>query len=254
MPQWCAVLEPELNSALAALRMSLKGLGTEGIEFPRTIDLASGDSGVAAHPPVAGIPDGPIRRRIGQFTYQFNASTFFQANPSILGHLIDTATLEAKGDLAIDLYAGVGLFTLPLSRTFKRVIGVEASAESAAFAQANVAASGLNNIEVRRRRSEDWLREHADAIAAGRQAADFMLLDPPRGGVEGAGRHLIRAAPAEICYVSCNPATLSRDLARLIKHGYRIEKLLGLDLFPQTYHVETIARLSRAYGYNTQIS
>ena len=107
-----------------------------------------------------------------------------------------------------------------------------------------IGASGLSNIVFRRRRSEDWLREHADAIAAGRQVAtDFMLVDPPRGGVEGAGRHLIRAAPVEICYVSCNPATLSRDLARLIKHGYRIEKLLGLDLFPQTYHVETIARL-----------
>jgi len=240
----CAVLEPQLNSALAELRATLNSAVATTVELPKTIDLASGDSGVAAHPSVAGIPAGPIKRRIGAFTYQFNASTFFQANPSVLPDLIDLATLEAKGDLAVDLYAGVALFTLPLGTTFNRVIGVEADARSAAFAAANIAASGLSNIEFRRRRSEDWLREHADAIAAGRQApADFMLLDPPRGGVEGAGRHLIRAAPAEICYVSCNPATLSRDLARLIKHGYRIEKLLGLDLFPQTYHVETIARL-----------
>src|SRR5262249_60199454 len=126
--------------------------------------------------------------------------------------LIASAHLEAKGDLAIDLYAGVGLFTLPLARAFKRVIGVEADARSAAFAAANIAASGLSNIEFRRRRSEDWLREHADRVAAGREtAADFMLLDPPRGGVEGRGRHLIRAAPSEICQAPCNPAALTRD-------------------------------------------
>jgi len=240
----CVVLEPELNSALAELRTTLNSPGARRVELPRAIDLAAGDSRVAAHPPAAGIAADPIKRRIGRFIYQFSASTFFQANPSVLADLIDSATLEAKGETAVDLYAGVGLFTLPLATAFKRVIGVESSAESAAFAAANIGASGLSNIVFRRRRSEDWLREHADAIAAGRQVAtDFMLVDPPRGGVEGAGRHLIRAAPVEICYVSCNPATLSRDLARLIKHGYRIEKLLGLDLFPQTYHVETIARL-----------
>jgi 23S rRNA (uracil1939-C5)-methyltransferase len=165
----------------------------------------------------------------------------------MLGHLIESATADAGGALAVDLYAGVGLFTLPLSARFDRVIGVEANAEAAAFATRNIAASGLGNISFRRRRSEDWLNEYAQAVSAGKHpVVDFMLLDPPRGGLEGAGKRLIRAAPSRVCYVSCNPATLSRDLARLIKHGYRIEKIIGLDLFPQTYHVETVARLSRA--------
>jgi 23S rRNA (uracil1939-C5)-methyltransferase len=244
----CAVLDPRLNSALAELRKSLNTAGSKG-EFPTTIDLASGDSGVAANPPAAGIPAGSIARRIGPFNYRFSASTFFQANPSALWPVIESAVSDATGGLAIDLYAGVGLFTLPLGARFNKVIGVEASAESVAFAEANIAANGLGNIEFRRSRSEDWLREYADGVAAGRhESADFILLDPPRGGVEGAGRHLIRAAPSQICYVSCNPPTLSRDMARLIKNGYRLEKILGFDLFPQTYHVETIATLARSFS------
>jgi len=243
----CAVLEPDLNAALTALRSALKSTDSSRGAFPWTIDLASGDSGVAARPPLAGFPAGPVNRLVGSFTYQSGPSTFFQANPSMLGELIESATRDAAGSFAVDLYAGVGLFTLPLAATFDKVIGVEANSETAAFAAANIAESGLHNIEFRRRRSEDWLSEHAEAVSAGRApAADFMLLDPPRGGVEGAGRHLIRAAPSQICYVSCNPATLSRDLARLIKRGYQIDTIVGLDLFPQTFHVETIARLSRA--------
>jgi 23S rRNA (uracil1939-C5)-methyltransferase len=242
----CAVLEPQLNSALAKIRSTLNASGSR-VEVPSTIDLAAGDSIVAANPHTPGIPAGAIERRIGPFIYRFSPSTFFQANPSVLWRLIESATSEAAGSVAIDLYAGVGLFTLALSARFDKVIGVEASAEAAAFAAANIARSGLGNIEFRRSRSEDWLRDYADGQAAGHHApADFVLLDPPRGGVEGAGKHLIRAAPSRICYVSCNPATLSRDLATLIKNGYRIEQIEGLDLFPQTYHVETIATLSRS--------
>ena len=242
----CAVLEPRLNSALAEIRISSNNFGSR-VDLPGTIDLAAGDSSVAASPPLAGIPATSIERRIGPFTYQFSASTFFQANPSVLWPLIESATSDVAGGLAIDLYAGVGLFTLPLGARFDRVIGVEASAEAAGFAAANIAGSGLRNIKFHRGRSEDWLRDYANGVATGRQtSADFILLDPPRGGIEGAGKHLIRAAPSRICYVSCNPATLSRDLARLIKNGYRIDALQGFDLFPQTYHVETIARLSRS--------
>jgi 23S rRNA (uracil1939-C5)-methyltransferase len=164
----------------------------------------------------------------------------------MLGQLVESATGDVAGGFAIDLYAGVGLFTLPLAARFNKVIGVEADPETARFAAGNIAASGLDNIKFVRRRAEDWLCEYAQAVPAGKHpAADFMLLDPPRGGIEGAGKHLIKAAPPRICYVSCNPTTLGRDLARLIKHGYRIEKIAGLDLFPQTYHVETIVGLSR---------
>src|SRR5215467_12503632 len=242
----CAVLESGLNSTLRDLRVGLNSSGST-VEPPGTIDLASGDSGIVGKPPLAGIPDGSVERRIGPYTYQFSASTFFQANPSVLWPLIESATSDFTGRLAIYLYAGMGLFTLPLSTRFDEVVGVEATAEAAAFAARNIARSGQRNIEFRRSRSEDWLRDYADRVAAARSAAaDFILLDPPRGGIEGAGKHLIRAAPSRICYVSCNPATLSRDLARLTKNGYGIEKLEGFDLFPQTYHVETIARLSRS--------
>jgi 23S rRNA (uracil1939-C5)-methyltransferase len=241
----CAVLEPQLNSALVSLRSFLNSPGTGGSPVPKTIDIASGDSIVAADPPVGGILAVPIKRRIGAFVYEFGPSTFFQANPSMLSQLVESAT-DIAGSLAVDLYAGVGLFTLPLAARFDKVVGVEADAEAARFAARNIATSGLGNIKFARRRSEDWLNEYSQSVAAGKHpVADFMLLDPPRGGIEGAGKHLIRAAPSRICYVSCNPTTLSRDLARLVKHGYRIERIAGLDMFPQTYHVETIVDLSR---------
>src|SRR5262249_50023539 len=93
----CCVLEPELNQALASLRSALNTPDSGEAEIPSTIDLASGDSGVAMQPPVGPLPAGAVTRRVGQFSYQFSASTFFQANPSLLPELVESVTNGATG-------------------------------------------------------------------------------------------------------------------------------------------------------------
>jgi 23S rRNA (uracil1939-C5)-methyltransferase len=135
------------------------------------------------------------------------------------------------------------LFTLPLARHFEHVIGVEATPAAADFARRNLAEANLQNAEIITSRVSHWL-EYA---ASGQRAADFVLLDPPRAGVEDKGiEGLLALHPSRISYVSCDPATLARDLRKLLADGYLLDSLVAFDMFPQTHHVETVARL--AYG------
>jgi 23S rRNA (uracil1939-C5)-methyltransferase len=172
--------------------------------------------------------------------------------------LIAEALRDAKGQTAVDLYCGVGLFTLPLARRFGRVTGVEAHPSAAEFALRNiesakrdptigegaeskVGTAELGNVEIVTARVGDWLREHSRSFGP----VDFLLLDPPRTGCENrdiAG--ILALRPAQISYVSCDPATLARDLKKLIAAGYSLDSIAAFDMFPQTHHVETVARLS----------
>jgi len=160
----------------------------------------------------------------------------------LLPQLIDAAIGETHGETAIELYCGVGLFTLPLARRFKHVVGVEGDSAAANFARDNLANAGLNNAEVANRNVSDWLED--DAVAALQSQPDFLLLDPPRTGVESrviAG--ILKLKPKHISYVSCDPATLARDLKKLIAEGYHLDTIKAFDMFPQTHHVETVVHL-----------
>jgi 23S rRNA (uracil1939-C5)-methyltransferase len=145
---------------------------------------------------------------------------------------------EAVGEHALDLYSGVGLFTLPLARRFKRVTAVEDYAPAVEFAIENIAKAGLSNVEVVRKPVGNFLAE-------GRRAKiDFVLLDPPRSGTEKKTiLDLIKLRPKIVSYVSCDPSVLARDLRRFLDGGYRIDSITAIDLFPQTHHVETVVRL-----------
>lgn len=185
-----------------------------------------------------GVP--VITRTIHGERYRLNAESFFQANDSLLPQLIDTAIGNATGETAIELYCGVGLFTLPLARRFKHVVGVEGGTAASAFARDNLANAGLDNAEIANRNVGHWLED--DALQS---QPDFLLLDPPRTGAESrviAG--IIKLKPKRISYVSCDPATLARDLKKLIAGGYALNTLEAFDMFPQTHHVETVAHLS----------
>ena len=146
---------------------------------------------------------------------------------------------DASGETVLDLYCGVGLFTLPLSRRFKKVIGVEANSSAARFARRNLQRAGLTNARVITATVTDWFRSD------GTGPVDFILLDPPRAGAESAViKGMLDLGPAEISYVSCDPATLARDLKKLVG-SYTITSIRGFDLFPQTHHVETVVRLRK---------
>jgi len=233
----CAVLQPELQRQLEAVR------ATEWQQFPpglKHLDVVAGDDAVSFAPAFAAFETRELSLTVRGEVYRYNAEAFFQINPSLLGPLIDFALGDASGESALDLYSGVGLFTLPLSRNFARVVAVEANSTATRFARRNLQEAGLSNARVITATVTEWFRSGPTA------AADFVLLDPPRTGAESAViKGILDVRPASISYVSCDPATLARDLKKLSAGGYKLERVLGFDLFPQTHHVETVVRFSR---------
>jgi len=174
----------------------------------------------------------------GQF--RVSRRSFFQANRFLLQQLVETATAGAQGESAWDLYAGVGLFAPALASKFQSVTSVESGSGAVRDLQFNAARLGLSNVRAEMRMVEEFL-------LAQEQAADFVLLDPPRAGLgKAVVQRLVELRPRQISLVACDPATLARDLALLMAAGYRIERLTMVDLFPQTYHLEAVVLLQSA--------
>ena len=133
----------------------------------------------------------------------------------------------------------MGLFTLPLAQRFERVVAVEAGGAAVRDLKFNAERAGLSNVTAEQSSVESYL--------IGLEAApDFVLLDPPRAGLDKAVvRRLVKLAPPGLTIVSCDPSTLARDLAGLTAGGYAIERMTLVDLFPQTFHLETVVRLRK---------
>ena len=179
--------------------------------------------------------------------YRVSAGSFFQTNRFLTDKLIDIVTAGRSGELALDLYAGVGLFSTALACNFRHIVSVESSQTAAADLQYNLPGNGKA------------VQASADQYLAGRTALppdkredkpgdkpDLVVLDPPRSGLgDSVARALASLAAPRVTYVSCDPATLARDLAPLLAAGYRVERAHMLDLFPQTYHLESVLQLVR---------
>jgi len=233
----CAVLQPELQEKLEQVR------ATEWQQFPpglKHLDVVAGEDGVSFAPQFAEFYTRELSLTVRDEVYNYNAEAFFQINPSLLGPLIDFALGDTAGETVLDLYCGAGLFTLPLSRRFKNVIGVEANPAAARFARRNLQRAELSNARVITATVTEWFRNTA------LNQVDLILLDPPRAGAESAViKGILDLHPTQISYVSCDPATLARDLKKLVTGGYVVDSIAALDLFPQTHHVETVVRLLR---------
>lgn len=192
--------------------------------------------------------DGTLAEEIDGTVHHFPASSFFQVNTAgaeaIVREVLDAAG-DVSGALVWDLYAGVGLLSLPLARAGAEVTAVEGHAASAAACAEDAAALGLP-VRV----DEGDVREFVRAsTVAGEtyQAPDVVVLDPPRTGAgpevcEGIASLL----PGSIVYVACDPAALARDAGALAEHGYVLQRAQPLDLFPMTHHVEVVARFGHA--------
>ncbi len=234
----CPVIIPALQQKLESLRAGLRGRAL--IEETGEFEAIAGDDGVMLSPPFDDRGAREQRRTINAETYRFGADCFFQINHALLEPLIVEATRGVKGMRALDLYCGVGLFTLPLARRFNHVIGVEGNASATLYARRNLTAAGLSNAEIETASVGVWLAAHAAKLPP----LDFILLDPPRAGAEPQTIDSINALrPPHISYVSCDPATLARDLRRLLANDYQLVSIQALDMFPQTHHVETIVHL-----------
>ena len=178
--------------------------------------------------------------------YWVSRGAFFQVNRSLVGRLVELVASEAGGDgsgRAWDLYAGVGLFTRPLAAKVGRVLAVEGAEQAAADLVAGAQGGrGWAAYEAARMPTVDFLRQQQTQ----RERPDVVVLDPPRAGLGEEGAALLaRLTPARIVYVSCDPVTLARDLRVLVASGYRVRAMHMVDLFPQTFHIETVVRLER---------
>lgn len=184
-----------------------------------------------------------LHERVGDITYAYSATTFFQVNTVMAGQLVETVmqALELSGtEHVLDLYCGAGLFTAPISARAGYVLGIESSRGAVRDARDNLrerANATVIEADVKRGLLDDEVRK---------QAWQRVVMDPPRAGIDTeALAHVAAIGAARLVYVSCDPATLARDAGRLKNHGYELRNAQPLDLFPQTHHVETVAVFDR---------
>jgi 23S rRNA (uracil1939-C5)-methyltransferase len=169
--------------------------------------------------------------------YRVSAGAFFQVNRYLINELVKIVTEGQSGETALDLYAGVGLFSTVLARRFPQVIAVESSLTC----YADLLHNSPSNVKAVQATIADFLRS-----LGGKSRPDLVVVDPPRSGLgESVVQSLVGLGAHRMTYISCDPATASRDLAGLLSAGYRIEQVYLVDLFPQTYHLESVFHLAR---------
>src|ERR1035437_3155625 len=248
----CPVASPGINDAIRALAGMLRD--PRWPRFVRSIEIFTDERQVQLN---VIDTDQPVAKRFfdwcaeqipglveGALDYQgrfrVSRNSFFQVNRFLLDRLVEVALVGSEGDTALDLYAGVGLFSLALARGFKEVTAVESGLGAVRDLEFNAERAGLANLRAEQRTAEEYLQKLE-------RAPDFVLLDPPRAGL---GKvvvcRLAELRPRQVTIVSCGPATLARDPAGLTAAGYRVEEMTLVDLFPQTFHLETVVRLGRS--------
>ena len=186
-----------------------------------------------------------IRETLGAVTFQVSANSFFQTNTQqaerLFSLVADACELDGSETL-LDLYSGTGAISLLLARRVRAVYGIEVAAAAVADAIRNARANGIDNCTFLAGEVRHVL---PDLVHQG-VSASIVVADPPRAGFHPKALLALAAmAPARIVYVSCNPSTLARDVADLARHGYRLEWVQPVDMFPQTPHIEAVARLRR---------
>lgn len=219
---------------------------------PGGLDLPDGEFDLLLRQPDGSVVtmrgDGRLAEEVAGVVHHFPASSFFQVNTGGAEAIVEevmAAAGELEGALVWDLYAGVGLLSLPLAAAGAEVVAVEGHGPSAAACRADAEELGLA-VRVDESDVRDFVRA---SLVAGEtyQAPDLVVLDPPR---TGAGPEvcagLAELLPATIVYVSCDPAALARDARVLADHDYVLRHAQPLDLFPMTHHVEVVARFTRA--------
>jgi 23S rRNA (uracil1939-C5)-methyltransferase len=221
----CPILEPALNAQLA--QAAAQGLPTAGEWAVRV----------------------PSPIRVGDFAYEAGPDAFFQVNTAIAARLVEevlAAFDPAPTDAALDLYCGVGLFTLPLALRCAQVTGVEMNAAAARDARRNLAANRYRLVNKTLRILSASVHAALAQPAIRDARWDGVVVDPPRAGLDIKTRtQLLKLGAPKLVYVSCDPATLARDLQALTAAGYTLDFVQPLDMFPQTHHVESVALLRR---------
>jgi 23S rRNA (uracil1939-C5)-methyltransferase len=186
------------------------------------------------HEPLVTVGASELTYQTKTAAYRVSAGAFFQTNRFLIDELVNTVTAGRSGELALDLYAGVGLFSTALACNIRHIVSVESSQTAAADLLYNLPVNGKA------------VQATAEQYLAKASKPDLVVMDPPRSGLgDSVARALASLAAPRLAYVSCDPATLARDLVPLQAAGYRVEEVHLIDLFPQTYHLETVLHLAR---------
>ncbi|MBH0231512.1 23S rRNA (uracil(1939)-C(5))-methyltransferase RlmD [Halobacillus sp. KCTC 3957] len=188
---------------------------------------------------------GTITDTLCGLKFEISAKSFYQINPSqtekLYGKAIEMAELTGK-ETVIDAYCGIGTIGLVASKEAGKVIGVELNKDAVKDAIRNSKRNGVKNARFYKGDAGEFMVE----MAARGERAEVVIMDPPRSGSDEAFLSSVaKLKPARVVYVSCNPDTQARDLKYLVKHGYKVEEIQPVDMFPQTYHVESVAKLTR---------
>ncbi len=250
----CPISSPGINEAIRVLREMLTD--SQFPDFVRSIELFTNEKEtqlnvLTKERPVAkrffewaaemipGAGEGSLDYEAAGSVFRVSHNAFFQVNRFLIDGLVDAAIGDAQGGFGLDLYAGVGLFSLAMAKRFSKVIAIESAGDSVRDIEFNVERAGAK-VETQRNRTEHYLSDLT-------KTPDFVLADPPRTGLgKDVVNNLVRLMPQRLSIVSCDPSTLARDLAGLLNNGYRIDKMILADLFPQTFHIETITHLVKA--------
>jgi 23S rRNA (uracil1939-C5)-methyltransferase len=232
----CPIVSPALNDAISKLQGRLSKINA-------TVELFTNETEMQVNL-VDRVPQ-PVYRifeSLGTSApleydgFRVSRDSFFQVNRFLADRLVECAIGGAEGETAVDLYAGVGLFAARLTERFRNVVAIESSASAFRDLEHNIQHRGIAVTAVSKT-SEEFL-------ASLTQKPDLILADPPRAGLgKHAVRDLARIQAPRLTIVSCDPATLARDLQGLLAAGYRIDKMTLVDLFPQTFHMETVVHL-----------
>jgi 23S rRNA (uracil1939-C5)-methyltransferase len=191
---------------------------------------------------------------IGETGFEFNIldnkflttpSAFTQVNSAINELMIKTVLEWAeltKNMSVLDLYSGIGNFSIPLALQAKEVLGVEISKNSVKLAKHNAGINSVKNVVFQNASSEDAVTILNDE----HESFDLVVLDPPREGAKEVIDGLVELSPEKMIYISCDPATLARDLKKLSESGYKVVKVRPFDMFPQTFHIESVTLLAKS--------
>jgi 23S rRNA (uracil1939-C5)-methyltransferase len=221
---------PEMHDFAAALQG--KAPEIKGIAF--FAENANGEPGTDA--PKYTVGDPALGYQVGEKSFRVSAGSFFQVNRYLTRDLVQTVVGDFHGRIALDLYAGVGLFATHLAKRFDQVFAVESAAVSSADLQANA----IKNVVPVKSTAEGFLPRCIN------MQPELVVVDPPRAGLGAKATQLLAALRVKrIVYVSCDPATLARDVRTLLETGYHVEEVHMVDLFPQTFHIESVVRLAR---------
>ena len=249
----CPVSSPRINLAITTLREMLRdprwprfvqSLEVFTNETHLQLDVLETDRPVARRffewcaEKMPDLVPGALDYPAVESLYRVSGGSFFQVNRYLIDAMVETALENAQGESALDLYAGVGLFSLPMVRRFGKTTAVESGAAAISDLRFNAERAGV---------AVDAHQSSVDVYLSSATAApEFVLADPPRAGLgKRSVEQLVRLSPPQLTIVACDPATLARDLAGLMSGGYRLDRLTMIDLFPQTFHIEAIAHLTR---------